>query len=88
MNVANQFAEIEENTMRLLRVLHNHVLNSVPSMHAARAVALVVAVQSLVEGAFLTVTALGRGLRNGVASKHNIKRVDRLLSNPPSACRA
>lgn len=68
--------------MRLLKVLHKHVLNSVPELHATRAVALVAAVQSLVEGAFLTVTALGRGLHNGVASKHNIKRMDRLLSNP------
>jgi hypothetical protein len=42
----------------------------------------VAAVQSLVEGAFRTVTALGRGLHNGVSSKHNIKRMDRLLSNP------
>ncbi len=67
--------------MRLLKVLHNHILNSVPSLHRTRATALVAAVHSLVEGAFLTVTALGRGLRNGVASKHNIKRMDRLLSN-------
>jgi hypothetical protein len=67
--------------MRLLKVLHNHVLDSVPGLHATRATALVTAVQSLLDGAFLTVTALGRGLPGPVASKHNIKRMDRLLSN-------
>ena len=68
--------------MRLQKVLHNTILDSVPTLHTARATALICAVQSLVEGAFLTVTALGRGLRGPVASKHNIKRIDRLLSNP------
>ena len=68
--------------MRLQKVLHNTILDSVPTLHTARATALTCAVQSLVEGAFLTVTALGRGLRGPVASKHNIKRIDRLLSNP------
>lgn len=68
--------------MRMLKVLHKQVLSSVPGLHAKRATALMAAVQSLLQGAFLTVTALGRGLRGPTATKHNIKRMDRLLSNP------
>ena len=67
--------------MRMLRVLHNQLLSSVPGLHAKRATALTAAVQSLIQGAFLTVTALGRGLHSPAATKHNIKRMDRLLSN-------
>jgi hypothetical protein len=68
--------------MRMLKVLHKQVLSSVPGLHAKRAKALMAAVQSLLQGAFLTVTALGCGLRGPTATKHNIKRMDRLLSNP------
>lgn len=67
--------------MRILQVLHNRVLSAVPGLHAKRALALRAAVQSLLTGAFLTVTALGRGLQNPARTKHNIKRMDRLLSN-------
>jgi hypothetical protein len=51
-------------------------------MHATRRQALVSAVESLLGGAFLSVTALGRGLNRGARTKHNIKCMDRLLSNP------
>lgn len=68
--------------MRILQVLHNQVLSSVPGLHIKRASALRAAVQSLLHGAFLTVTALGRGLQSPARTKHNIKRMDRLLSNP------
>lgn len=38
-------------------------------------------VESLLSGSFLTVTALGRHLNSPALTKHNIKRMDRLLSN-------
>ncbi len=60
MNATRQFVAIGENTMRLLGVLHNHVLNSVPTLHVSRATALAAAVQSLMDGAFLAVTANGQ----------------------------
>jgi len=57
------------------------VLDTVPSLHQKRAVALAAAVGALMSGAFLTVTALGRRLNSPARTKHNIKRIDRLLSN-------
>ena len=50
-------------------------------MHQKRAGALSAAVCALMHGAFLTVTALGRRLHSQAKTKHNIKRMDRLLSN-------
>lgn len=64
--------------MRLLKVLHTMVLDTVPSLHKKRAVALAAAVGALMSGAFLTVTALGRRLNSPARTKHNIKRIDRL----------
>ena len=67
--------------MRAIKVLHKTVLKSVPQMHLKRCHALTSAVESLLTGAFLTVTALGRGLNRTAFTKHNIKCMDRLLSN-------
>jgi len=67
--------------MRVLKVLHKSLLKSVPQMHTQRCHALLSAVESLLSGAFLTVTALGRGLNRHAFTKHNIKCMDRLLSN-------
>ena len=69
------------NTMRILKVLHRTLFDSVPSIHQTRTRALAATVASLLNGAFLTVTALGRGLDSAARTKHNIKRVDRLASN-------
>lgn len=67
--------------MRVIKVLHKTLSNTVPQMHINRCHALMSAVESLLSGTFLTVTALGRGLNRGALTKHNIKCVDRLLSN-------
>jgi len=67
--------------MRALKVLHKILSKSVPDMHAQRRHALLSGVESLLSGAFLTVTALGRGLNRSAYTKHNIKCMDRLLSN-------
>lgn len=50
-------------------------------MHGKRLTALLSGVDSLLRGATLTVTGLGRGLQSLALTKHNIKRMDRLLSN-------
>ena len=58
------------------------ILNpTVASMHGARRDALYAVVSSALSGQALSVTALGRRLNSGVDEKHQIKRVDRLLSN-------
>ena len=67
--------------MRALKVCHKYLSKSVPQMHAKRLSALLGSVESLLSGSFLTVTALGRGLNRGAFTKHNIKCMDRLLSN-------
>ena len=52
-----------------------------PGMHAVRREALLCTVRSALGGSALSVTALGRGLSIRGGEKHDIKRVDRLLSN-------
>jgi hypothetical protein len=51
-------------------------------MHRARQNALVKVVDGLLLGAKATLAELGRGLRNNVLEKHNIKCADRLVGNP------
>lgn len=67
--------------MRAIKVLHKMLLKSVPQMHKVRCYALLSAVESLLSGSFLTVTDLGRKLNRNARAKHNIKCMDRLLSN-------
>jgi len=67
--------------MRAIKVCHKMLSKAVPQMHSARCHALISAVESLLSGAFLTVTDLGRGLSRTALTKHNIKCMDRLLSN-------
>ena len=54
---------------------------TLPSMHARRHKALCAAVDSSLRGQPLAVTALGRGLSESTDEKHQIKRMDRMLSN-------
>lgn len=68
--------------MRVLQLLHKMITGTVPTLHSHRAEALIKGVESLLSGSFLTVTALGRCLNSPALTKHNIKRMDRLLSNP------
>lgn len=68
--------------MRVLKVCHKLFKKTVPGIHKNRLNALLSAVESLLSGSFLTVTALGRGLGREAYTKHNIKCIDRLLSNP------
>ncbi len=67
--------------MHTVKVLHKLLHQSVPSIHARRLDAVMATVQSVVYGARITVTSLGRGLTGKAYDKHKIKRVDRLLSN-------
>jgi len=67
--------------MHTVKVLHKLLVQSAPSIHAARLNSIIASVQSLAQGARATVTSLGRGLMGKAYDKHKIKRVDRLLSN-------
>src|SRR5208283_5776782 len=63
-----------------------HVLGGVlgADLHAKRIDSLCDATLGVMHGASLAVAAIGHGLAaaRGLASKHAIKQVDRLLSNP------
>ena len=67
--------------MHVLKVLHKTLSSTATPVHQIRCNALLAGVESLLNGAFLTVTALGRGVSSPALEKHNIKRMDRLLSN-------
>ncbi len=68
--------------MQAQQVLHKLIMNSCPDMHKTRRDALEATVQSALIGRRLTVTDLGRSIQSSTIQKYNIKRADRLLSNP------
>lgn len=65
--------------MHALSMLHRIFSTHYPAMHARRFAALLAAVEAMISGRRLTLSDLGRGIRSGVAVKHNIKRMDHLL---------
>jgi hypothetical protein len=67
--------------MHGLKFLHTRIEKACAHIHRARLAALFAGVRSLLEGAPLTLTGLGRGVGGAVYEKHNIKRIDRLLGN-------
>lgn len=67
--------------MHATRLLHKHMVRVCQTIHAVRLRALLAGVETVCEGAPLTVTGLGRWLRSQARVKHAIKRMDRLLSN-------
>lgn len=67
--------------MHATRFLFKRISRHCQSVHRVRLRALFAAVDTLCEGAPLTVTGLGRWLRSAAKVKHAIKRMDRLVSN-------
>ena len=70
-------------TMKLKKVLHNQLKIACPDVHKVRLTALMAAVGSAVTEHQTTVTALGRNLKSQskTTTKHDIKRMDRLIGN-------
>lgn len=68
--------------MRTVKVLHNFFSKAVPNIHATRLTALMIAVESALSGAQVSITELGRRVNARTFVKHNIKRIDRLVGNP------
>jgi len=52
---------------------------SLPSVHPHRRDAVVAAVDSVTQGATVSITAMGRGLSAATRIKHRVKRMDRLI---------
>ena len=67
--------------MHVLGLLHNFVKKSCVGVHSKRLKTVCKVVESLMFGGKLTIAGLGRSLKTGAKTKHNIKRADRLVGN-------
>jgi Transposase DDE domain len=67
--------------MHAIRVLEVWLRRNCSFMHLARLAALVKVTDSVVYGGKATLAELGRGIRNDVLEKHNVKCADRLVGN-------
>lgn len=68
--------------MNASTILNNLLSNVTKNMHKVRRNAVSSCVQSLLSGSDCSVTTIGRGINSSAKEKHNIKRSDRLCSNP------
>ncbi|MEX2367317.1 MAG: IS4 family transposase [Pseudohongiellaceae bacterium] len=68
--------------MHATHLLHKHLSKMCQGIHKKRMTVLMDVVQACVHGKKLSVTGLGRAIKNAVFEKHNIKRADRLIGNP------
>ena len=71
-----------ENAMKATQLLHKKLLSACPDMHKIRLKALIAGVNSALSEHQVTVTGLGRNLRDHskTKTKHDIKRMDRLIA--------
>ena len=67
--------------MHAVKLLHNNLKTSCPTIHSKRLNILIKATQTLSENQRLSITELGRDLKSSAYTKHNIKRIDRLVGN-------
>lgn len=68
--------------MRAVRILRRLLkVEALATVHVARLKAVFFAVESLIHGGRLSLTAIGRAARGAVRPKHSVKRIDRLLGN-------
>ncbi|MVG12725.1 IS4 family transposase [Proteus mirabilis] len=64
-----------------LDILHDSLYQFYPELHLKRLNSLTLACHALLDCKTLTLTELGRNLPTKARTKHNIKRIDRLLGN-------
>lgn len=67
--------------MHALQLLHKQLQKSCSVIHQKRLDTLLLGVTTATQGHALSIASLGRGIDNHVATKHNIKRMDRLVGN-------
>jgi len=70
--------------MKAIKLLHKNLLAACPDIHEVRLKALMAGVASALTEHQITVTSLGRNLKSKskTHTKHDIKRMDRLIGNP------
>jgi len=67
--------------MKVKSILNDLIKDVTPDMHKVRRKSLKASVSSLISGASLSVTSLGRNIESDTTEKHQIKRSMRLCSN-------
>jgi hypothetical protein len=67
--------------MYATNVVDKHLRRMCQETHRKRMDAVMVMVEALLRGRSLTVTGLGRAIRDATAPKHQIKKADRLIGN-------
>jgi len=67
--------------MKVKTILNDLLIDVTPEMHKVRRQSLNASVSSLISGASLSVTSLGRNIESDTSEKHPIKRSMRLCSN-------
>ena len=67
--------------MHATQLLDNHLRNHCQGVHKKRMTALMTATEALMSGKKLSVTGIGRAICNDTKTKHNIKRIDRLVGS-------
>jgi len=67
--------------MHATELLNTQLYKRCQGIHKIRWMALISTVRACIEGKKLSVTGLGRAMKNTVYEKHNIKRADRLIGN-------
>ena len=69
--------------MKASKLLHKNIKTACPEMHKIRLQALMAGVNSALTEQQVTVTGLGRNLKSysKTSTKHDIKRMDRLIGN-------
>jgi len=67
--------------MQATQIINTHLKKMCQVIHKKRMKALMIMVEACVQGKKLSVTGLGRAIKNAVYEKHNIKRADRLMGN-------
>lgn len=72
--------------MHTLAVLQKFLAVSLPDIHQRRRDVLAAAVDSVAQGARVSITGMGRGLMASTRIKHRVKRMDRLVGNRRLMC--
>jgi len=67
--------------MHATQVINTHLKKICQAIHKKRMITLMSMVEACIHGKKLSVTGLGRAIKNTVYEKHNIKRADRLMGN-------
>jgi len=67
--------------MHATQVINTHLKKMCQGIHKKRMISLMNMVEACIHGKKLSLTGLGRAIKNTVYEKHNIKRADRLMGN-------